>query len=180
MGFTWQRGIGERPKLLKKEVVNEVILEEAAKGRQEGTAPTTKYTPDIRSRGGPLWRHGPDVNHKGYEEQVADGHESGGGEAGQAERQTQMPKTRLERRRILNTANWTAEGKKGIEACKGARAKTRERSRLLRNWSAAEKGQHVLALSSGAMMKCTQCGREAAWRRILQWPKTRCSEAEAG
>ena len=79
MGFTWQRGIGERPKLLKKEVVNQVLLEEAAKGRQEGRAPTTKYTPDIRSRGWPLWRHGPDVNHKGYEEQAAEGMRVGEG-----------------------------------------------------------------------------------------------------
>ena len=81
LGFTWQRGIGERPRLLRKEVVNQVLLEEAAKARQEGRAPTTKHIPDIRSRGGPLWRHGPDVNHKGHEEQEAEGQANAGGRA---------------------------------------------------------------------------------------------------
>ena len=71
---------------------------------------------------------------------------------------------------------WTEEEEKGIEACKGGRAKTREMNRLLHNRYAAEQGQHVLAPVSGANMKCALCGEEAEWRRILQWPKTKCKK----
>ena len=94
------------------------------------------------------------------------------------DQQTRMPKTRLERRRVLNAVAWTEEEENSIEACRGARAKTRERNRLLHNRSAAERGQHILAPSPGAKMKCIACGEEAEWRRILQWLKTRCKKGE--
>ena len=49
LGFTWQRGIRKRPKLLRKEVVNQVLLEEAIRAATDGTEPNTKHIPDIRS-----------------------------------------------------------------------------------------------------------------------------------
>ena len=55
--------------------------------------------------------------------------------------QTGMPKTRLEMRRVLNAVAWTEQEENSREACRGARAKTRERNQLLYNRSAAEPGQ---------------------------------------
>ena len=177
--FPWQRGICQRPRLLRKEVVNQVLLEEATRAATEGRAPTTKHTPDIRSRGGAMWRHGGDMDHKGYEGQMMEECESEGEKEEGEDQQTRMPKTRLERRRVLNAIVWTEDEEKSIEARKGERMKTRERNRLLHNRGAAERGQHVIAPALGGEMRCMKCGEGAAWRRILQWPKTRCKARAA-
>ena len=159
---------------MRKDVVNQVFLEEAARAGAEGRAPTTKHIPDVTSRGGPLWHHGGNANHAGHEREVED-EQGSEDEEEEEEKRTRMPTTRLERRRSLNAVAWTTKEEESIEACKGARAKTREQNRLLHNRHAAEKGQHVLAASSGDRMRCAACGQQAAWRRILQWPKTKCT-----
>ena len=125
-----------------------------------------------------MWRHGCDGNHNGYEGQAMEEGQSEGEKEEEEDEQTRMPNTRLERRRVLNATAWTEDEEKSIEARKGARMKTRERNRLLHNRGAAERGQHVLAPALGDEMRCMKCGEGAAWRRILQWPKTRC-KAEA-
>ena len=71
---------------------------------------------------------------------------------------------------------WTQEEEESIKRRKGEREKTREKNRLLHNRAAKEKGQHVLAPSQGAKMRCQYCDKEADWRRVLQWPKTQCSK----
>ena len=124
-----------------------------------------------------MWRLGCGVDSKGYEGQLREEDPSGSEEAEEDDNQTRMPNTRLDRRRVLSTVAWTEE-QKSVEACRGARAKTRDRNRLLYNRIAAEKGQHVLAPASGDKMRRVRCGQEAACRRILQWPRTRCKERE--
>ena len=122
------------------------------------------------------------MDSKGHEgqqgEEDLNGSEQAEGE--DEEKQTRMPSTRLERRRLLNTVAWTKEEEEKIEACKGARAKTREKNRLLHNKNAADNGQHVLAAASGERMRCMACGREADWRRVLQRPKTICQGSAHG
>ena len=93
LGFSWQRGIRQRPKLLRKDVVNQVFLEEAARAGAEGRAPTTNHIPDISSRGGPLWHHFRDADHAGHEVEMVD-EQGSDDEAEEEKKPTRMPRTR--------------------------------------------------------------------------------------
>ena len=74
----------------------------------------------------------------------------------------------------MSTVTWSAEEQDTIDRKKGAREKNRERNRLLHN-----RRQRVMATTSSSAgppgkMRCVNCGGEAEWWRVLQWPRTRC------
>lgn len=176
MGYARMRGVRDRPKLRRKDVVNQVFLEEAVRASTEGRQPNLKHAPDITNRAGPLWRHGNDMMEKGRADEGGNADEGGQTEEEEAEKGSALPimAKKLEHRRVLSTTQWSEEEQKSIERMKGERKKTRERNRLLHNRYARERGQHILMGGPTLKMKCAECKREAEWRRVLQWPRTRC------